>query len=224
VQFQSSSISKLQNKTGLVLFSFQNGLAEKHRILTNLTHNVTLDIPYRPGSGGGACGNCPPYQGWQTFTASQSLQTGPLSASIVDFAVGITDFGSKVFGLVKEAYSAITPCASISADYVRNSTSSVGSLVQYLIGVNNCSAHPELMLISTVVPHGIPNPVLEMERFDSEAHSMKKLNMTVIIPVNYLPGIYTFKVDGKVLFNFFGTLYVVSETTGNTSPPFMLTP
>ena len=169
----------MQNKTGLVLFSFHNGLAEKHRILTNLTHNVTLGsrtYSYGPGF----------HTPVPTRTLTASLQTGPLSASIVDYAVGITDLGDKAFKLAEEAYSAITPCVSISAEYVRNSTSSVGSLVQYLVGVNNCSAHPELMLISGQVPQGIPNPILETERFDSEAHSIKKLNMTVMIPVNYL--------------------------------------
>ena len=234
VLFQSSSIFKLQNKTGLVLFSFHNGLAEKHRIVTTLTHNVTLSIPssllpYEQPSGSDTPQASPPVgiistdNATGTLTASQSLQTGPLSASIVDLAVGITDLGDKVFGLAKEAYSATTPCASVSGEYVGEKTSHVGSLVQYLVGVNNCSAHPELMSISTVVPQGIKTS-LETDRFDSEAHSMKKLSMFVIIPVNHLAGIYTFKIDGKVLFNFFGTLYVVSETIGNTSPPLILTP
>ena len=105
----------------------------------------------------------------------------------------IHKLGSKVFGLIKEAYNATTPCASISGEYVGKSTSPhVGSLVQYLIGVNNCFGHPELLSLSTVVPQGIKTS-LETDRFDSEAHSMKKLSMYVIIPVNYFPGIYTFQ-------------------------------
>lgn len=128
VQFQSSSISKFQNKTGLVLFSFQNGLAEKHRII-NLTHNVTLSISYRVNySGFGSY--TPP-----VLTASRSLQTGPLSASIVDYVLGIIDIGTNVtrhlFELGQEVYSKTTPCVSISGDYVGNSTYNNGFLVHY---------------------------------------------------------------------------------------------
>jgi len=244
-QFQSSSISKLQDKTGLVLFSFQNGLAEKHRIL-KLTHKVTLGVPTLLRITGNPLNSLLPSLGKSTLnlllpspplnlllpgptrTLSASLQTGPLSASLGDLELYLSiikeaaEAAKPVLDLAKEAYNATTPCASINGKYVEKSTSSLATIVQYLVGVTNCSAHPELMSISAVVPQGI-TPSLETARFDSEAHSVKNLNMSVIIPVNYLPGIYIFKIDGKVLFNFFGTPYVFSETTGNTSPPFILT-
>ena len=242
VVFYTRTLAENQNRSGLVVFQFEDGLGEKHRQLTvdaNLTstpksyYNNDLVGEHSPPSpsnfssptnnlnnetsgivGRLTPGGQVPYTEEAPPTPSGSISF-TVDASFFEVLVSVTKVGDDVFKLAWNIYDKVTPCVAMGVNDEDNDTNNP---VIYKVDMTNCSAHPEKVIMSLAPPSGEQiSQIWHKKLFDLAANTSDSSILEVIVPANMTDNIYPFTVNADVLMNVFGREFIVAKSISEES-------
>lgn len=186
VLFSADSIAKGESRTGLIIVLFNDGDgAEKHR-------ELTADIQV------------------QANGKINSIRVGPESATFFTIVTQVVDLVDSGFKLASEIYDKVVPCLNVKPAYRDNE---LNNEAVFLVNIENCSAHPEIVRFSIVdIPQDVI-PIFSIEESDIPAGGEKTSELTLFVPSNVADDPYAFKVKGEVIFRFFDRDLIVSSST-----------
>jgi hypothetical protein len=227
VVFYTRELLENESKTGIVVFQFENGSAEKHRQLKISANVTTTPFSYynndpvlmtldalTPDIQGASLGTGENLLPQIDVVELEAQPTGSIQftvdASFFGILISVTKTGSEVFKLAGDIYDRTTPCASLE---IQNADTDFSSPVVYNIDINNCSAHPQkVRLTLTQLPEQGVSPLLSKKLFDISANTTDSSILRIHVPASMPDDFYVFEVHADVMMNVFGKEYVVSSS------------
>jgi hypothetical protein len=183
--FNTTKILKNENKTGLVIFAFDN----------NLTRNPKLTL----------------YSDVMVNRTTQKTVIDPAIGGILSIGTSIVKLAKDSFELGSNFYHEFVPCVNLREKDLPEFNTNLKRTIEII----NCSNHPQKTILSTTGLPAFIRTLFNPSEFDIDSNRTTDSILTLQVGKNTLSDKqnFDFNVSGDVIYNVFGHYVKVASST-----------